>query len=313
MPPEPLRFGRGRRVPVTNPDRPDPLGLHRLGHAGSLLEVAAQRWHDGQPESRLDQVVEEIPVVIVYNRVPHVVMMATPQDLEDFALGFSLTEELIRTPADLEGVAIERFSQGIEIHATIAPACEAVVANRTRRLTGRTGCGICGSDSIAAVLKTTHAVAAGTPVPAAVVARALEGLTEHQRLNRSAGAVHAAGWATLDGAVTLAREDVGRHNALDKLIGAVLKRGIEPSSGFVVVTSRASFEMVQNTTVLGAPILAAISGPTGLAVRVAEQAGLTLVGFARRGDSVGQYAFSARRREAPRISSTARSPREERV
>jgi formate dehydrogenase accessory protein FdhD len=112
---------------------------------------------------------------------------------------------------------------------------------------------------------------------------ALESLVSWQTLNAAAGAVHAAGWAGLDGAIQVVREDVGRHNALDKLIGALLKRGIDPKSGFVVVTSRASFEMVQKTTVLGAPLMAAVSGPTGLAVRIAQQAGLTLVGFARGG------------------------------
>ena len=261
----------------------DSLGLNRLGYAGPLLEVEARQWHEGDSDARIDSVVEETPVVIVYNRVPHVVMMATPQDLEDFVLGFSLTEELIRTPADLIDVRVERFSQGIEIHATISTDCEAVVASRTRKLTGRTGCGICGSDSIAGVLKTIHPVHDGPPVDPAVIAKALDALAARQDLNHAAGAVHAAGWATRDGEVELSREDVGRHNALDKLIGAALRQGIDPASGFVVVTSRASFEMVQKATVLGAPILAAISGPTGLAVRVAHQAGLTLVGFARKG------------------------------
>lgn len=262
---------------------PDPHGLLRLGHAAAVLEVATHRWHDGRHEVRTDQVVEETPIVVVYNRVPHVVMMATPRDLEDFALGFSLTEELIRTPADLLAVSVERFSQGIELQVTIAPACEAVVASRTRRLAGRTGCGICGADSIAAVLRNVHPVAEGGRIAPEVVTRAFDGLADQQALNRATGAVHAAGWASLDGSLMLVREDVGRHNALDKLIGAALTRGVDPRAGFVVVTSRASFEMVQKATVLGAPILAAISGPTGLAVRVAERAGLTLVGFARRG------------------------------
>jgi FdhD protein len=260
-----------------------PASLRRLGYGGPLLEVDATRWTAGVAAPSAERVVEETPVVIVYNRVPHVVMMATPEDLEDFALGFSITEELIRSPADLHAVAVERFSQGIEIQATIDPACDAVVAGRTRRMSGRTGCGICGADSIAAVLKTVHPVREGRPVAPAVIQRALDALTEHQRLNREAGAVHAAGWASLDGAIQLAREDVGRHNALDKLIGAALKAGVDPARGFVVVTSRASFEMVQKATVLGSPILAAISGPTGLAVRVADEAGLTLVGFARKG------------------------------
>jgi len=261
----------------------DPLGLLRLGYADSLLPIAARHWHDGAFEERTEQVVEETPVVIVYNHIPHVVMMATPRDLEDFAVGFSVTEELVRSPADIERIDIVKYSQGIEVQTAVPADCEAVIATRTRRLTGRTGCGICGSDSIESVLKTLHAVPPGVVVPAPAIERALQSLIDHQHLNAAAGAVHAAGWAALDGSIVVAREDVGRHNALDKLIGALLRTGVNPAEGFVVVTSRASFEMAQKATVFGARLLAAISGPTGLAVRVAQQAGLTLVGFARRG------------------------------
>jgi FdhD protein len=229
----------------------------------------------------LEQVAEEVPVAIVYNGIPHVVMMATPVHLEDFALGFSLTEELIRTPADLKSVEVTAYSQGIEIKAVVDPACEEEIASRSRRLTGRTGCGICGTDSITAVLKQLHPVPAGGTIRPEAIQRAMGELGGRQELNAQAGAVHAAGWARIDGEVTTVREDVGRHNALDKLIGALFKAGVKPTEGFVVVTSRASFEMVQKTTVLGAPLMASISGPTGLAVRVAQQSGLTLVGFAR--------------------------------
>jgi FdhD protein len=142
---------------------------------------------------------------------------------------------------------------------------------------------ICGADSVTAVLKQLHRVDDDVSFSHQAIRAALDSLVSHQTLNAAAGAVHAAGWAAPDGTIEVAREDVGRHNALDKLIGALVKRGTDPKSGFVVVTSRASFEMVQKTTVLGAPLMAAISGPTGLAVRVAQQAGLTLVGFARRG------------------------------
>jgi FdhD protein len=261
----------------------DPLGLLRLGYAKPLLELRARRWRDGEVSENAETIAEETPVAIVYNGIPHVVMMATPQDLEDFALGFSITEELIRSPADLEKLECIRYSQGIEIQATVSSACEEVIAGRTRRLTGRTGCGICGADSVSAVLKELHPVGATVSIPATAIRAALDSLVSHQALNAVAGAVHAAGWAGVDGKIQMVREDVGRHNALDKLIGALLKQGTDPKTGFVVVTSRASFEMVQKTTVLGAPLMAAISGPTGLAVRIARQAGLTLVGFARAG------------------------------
>jgi len=260
-----------------------PLGLGRLGYASPLLEVPARRWEGGRAQDGTEQVVEETPVAIVYNGIPHVVMMATPGDLEDFALGFSITEELLRSPADLQSLQVVKYGQGIEIQATVSPECETTIASRNRRLTGRTGCGICGVDSIEGVLKQLHPVSSSATVTPAAVENACRTLVGHQTLNSAAGAVHAAGWASLEGEVQLAREDVGRHNALDKLIGAMLGRGVDPRSGFIVVTSRASFEMVQKATVFGASLLAAISGPTGLAVRIAEHAGLTLVGFARPG------------------------------
>jgi len=271
----------------------DPLGLLRVGYAQPLIEVPARQWTRGGVTDRPEQIVEETPVVIVYNAIPHVVMMATPADLEDFVLGFSVSEELIRTPADLQELKVIRYGQGIEVQATVDEGCEAVIASRTRRLSGRTGCGICGSDSIDAVMKTLQPVRAGRAVRPSAIAQALAALAPRQELNAASGSVHAAAWARVDGSVEEVREDVGRHNALDKLIGALLRRGVDPESGFVLVTSRASFEMVQKTAVFGAPLLAAISGPTGLAVRVAEQSGMTLVGFAR-GDRITVYTHPGR-------------------
>lgn len=261
----------------------DPMGLHRLGYAGSLLEYPTVRWEGETRTEQDERIVEETPVAIVYNGIPHVVMMATPTDLEDFALGFSLTEELIQSPADLEHLEIVRYSRGVEIQATVADRCATVIAGRTRRLTGRTGCGICGADGVDAVLKEIHPVTGGAPIEVSAVQTALDALAANQPLNAASGAVHAAGWARADGTLEMMREDVGRHNALDKLVGAATTARVDASAGFAVVTSRASFEMVQKAAVLGAPLLAAISGPTGLAVRVARQSGLTLVGFARRG------------------------------
>ncbi|MGH7701751.1 MAG: formate dehydrogenase accessory sulfurtransferase FdhD, partial [Gemmatimonadales bacterium] len=274
--------GRGRTIMIDLEQMHDPLGLLQLGYAKPLLEHRARRWIDGRFEEGSETIAEEIPVAIIYNGIPHVVMMTTPQDLEDFALGFSVTEELIPSPIDLTRVEVVRYSRGIELQATVSAACEDLIASRTRKLSGRTGCGICGAESFEAVMKQLHPVAAGPSISARAVQRGVQELKAGQTLNAAAGAVHAAGWVALDGTVELVREDVGRHNALDKLIGALLRRGADPGSGFVVVTSRASFEMVQKTTVLGAPLMAAISGPTGLAVRVAQQAGLTLVGFARQ-------------------------------
>lgn len=269
---------------MTKPTAPtDPLGLQRLGYAQPMLTQPAIRWEQRASTDRDEKVAEEVPVVLAYNGQAHVVMMATPADLEDFMMGFSLTEELVERPDELRELEVVRYGQGIEVRAQVSPERQAAIEARSRKMSGRTGCGICGTDSIADVLKQLHPVADGGTITTAAVERAIEALARHQPLNQAAGAVHAAGWATLEGELVLVREDVGRHNALDKTIGALLRQGIDTRSGFVVVTSRASFEMVQKATVIGARALVAISGPTGLAVRVAEQAGLTLVGFARAG------------------------------
>jgi len=265
-----------------------PLGLHQLGYAAPLLEHAATRWEGGQATPSREVVAEEVPVAIAYNGLAHVVMMATPSDLEDFGLGFSLTEELVRTRADVRSIEAVRYSRGIELQLTVSEACEAEIQARNRRLTGRTGCGICGAGSVESVLRPVRRVEAPGPVAASAVGRALQQLPQLQPLNSAAGAVHAAAWADREGNVALVREDVGRHNALDKLIGALAGAGTDPADGFIVVTSRASFEMVQKATVFGVPLLAAISGATGLAIRVAEEAGLTLAGFVR-GDRLTVY------------------------
>lgn len=278
---------------TTPPPASRPPVRNLPGDGGELLTVPATRWVGGVGTSVSEEVIEETPVAIVYNRIPHVVMMATPKDLEDFALGFSITEELIPSRHDLLDVREERYSQGVELTVTVTESCEAGIAGRARRLAGRTGCGICGADSIAAVVRPVHRVPEGGSVSPAAIHRAFEALGNDQVLNRASGAVHAAGWATRDGSILLVREDVGRHNALDKLVGAVLRAEWDTTKGFVVVTSRASFEMVQKATLLGAPLLAAISGPTGLAVRLATEAGLTLVGFAR-GDRLTVYSGPGR-------------------
>ena len=268
------------------PDQSEPSagrGLHRLGYGEPLLPVNSRRWQDGVMTTAAEQVVEEVPVVLVYNQIPHVVMMATPADLDDFALGFSLTEELVRGPADILGLEIVKYSRGIELQIRVPAECQAVIETRNRRLTGRTGCGICGTDSIDSVLKTVHEVRAGASVAPESIVRAVDAMASGQRLNQAAGSVHAAGWAAVDGSIDAVREDVGRHNALDKLVGWCFRRGVDSRAGFVVVTSRASFEMVQKATVLGASVLVAMSGPTGLAVRLADEAGVCLVGFARKG------------------------------
>ena len=257
------------------------LGLNRLGYAEPIERRSARQWAGGAAVDTVDPVAKEVPVALAYNGVPHLVMMATPESLEDFALGFSYTEGLIESAAEIRGVTVVRFSQGIELQIDVAEDRMAVIQARGRRLAGRTGCGICGAEAFRDVVREVRPVAPGCAIAGAALEAAFAALDRAQPLNAAAGAVHAAGWADPDGALALVREDVGRHNALDKLIGAALRSGVVPGQGFVVVTSRASFEMAQKAARFGAPLLAAISAPTGLAIRVAEQAGMTLVGFAR--------------------------------
>jgi FdhD protein len=196
-------------------------------------------------------------------------------------VGFSLTEGVIARADVLSGISVVRYSGGIELQ--METSAEVASSVRRRRLTGRTGCGICGMDDVRDVLRELPHVDADSRFEARAIARAMRELSDRQPLNDATGAVHAAGWASSDGEMLEVREDVGRHNALDKLIGALVRAHVEPTTGFIVLTSRGSFELVQKTTIFGAGLLATVSAPTGLAVRVADEAGLTLAGFARDG------------------------------
>jgi len=237
----------------------------------------------------IEAVAAEVPVALVYNGISHVVMMATPQDLADFAFGFSLSEGILRRPGELADLEIVWDANGIEARMTIDKLRFAKLAERRRNLTGRTGCGICGLDSLEAVLRPLPAL---TPQPTPsldAVRRALAALPEAQRINRETHSIHAAAWADREGKLLLLREDVGRHNALDKLIGAMAGAEIDPAAGFALITSRCSVEMVQKVVTLGMPCLVAISAPTTLALRLAGEAGLTLIALARA-DSLTIYS-----------------------
>jgi formate dehydrogenase accessory protein FdhD len=238
-------------------------------------------------------VAAEVPVAMVYNGVSHAVMLATPQDLEDFALGFSLSEGIVGEARQLYGVEVERSEAGIEAQISIAAERMAELKARRRTLAGRTGCGLCGAESLAHALRRPESVAPGGRASAGAVHRAMEQLAAEQVLHRETGATLAAGWADWAGRLLLAREDVGRHNALDKLIGAMARRRLDPHDGFALVTSRASYEMVQKAASAGFRLLAALSAPTGLAVSLAERSGLTLLGFVR-GERHVAYAHPER-------------------
>ena len=242
----------------------------------------------------LDEIVaEEVAVALVYNGVSHAVMMATPCDLEDFARGFSLTERIVEKPSEIYDVEVEPMGRGIEVRLSIAAQRMAGLQARRRSLAGRTGCGLCGVDSLEAAMRPVTVSQATSTVSRQAIERAMAALPAQQRINRLNGATHAAGWAAADGTLLAVREDVGRHNALDKLGGALARGGTPPAGGFVVVTSRCSYEMVHKAAALGAAAIAAVSAPTSLAIEIAEEAGIALVAFVR-GDRLTVYANGQR-------------------
>jgi FdhD protein len=238
-------------------------------------------------------IAEEVPIALVYNNRPHVVVMGTPADFEDLARGFSITEGIVSDICDVQRVEAVRASHGVELQIEISSADAVKLEERSRSMVARTSCGLCGVETISDAMRTPAPVTNSLHVSRGALERAGAALSRQQTLNNQTSAVHAAGWATADGAVTVVREDVGRHNALDKLLGAVLASGTAPSAGFVVVTSRASYEMVQKTATCGVELLAAISRPTALAIRFAEAANMTLVGLLR-GSTANVYTGAGR-------------------
>lgn len=224
---------------------------------------------------------EEIPVALVYDGSTHAVMMATPQDLEDFAVGFSLTEGKIEKPSDISSLEIVEQKNGIELRMWLASSASHEAAQRRRALFGPTGCGLCGVESLEQALPPLKYVSSETKVSAIEVQAAVSSMAPAQLLNAETRAMHAAGFWTFKQGLVVLREDVGRHNALDKLFGTLSQERINPESGIVILTSRISVELVQKAATMGVPILAAVSAPTALALRTAEISGVTLVGIAR--------------------------------
>ncbi len=249
----------------------------------------------GRAFAREDWLADEVPVALEYNGISHAVMLATPLDLEDFALGFSLSEGILASPHELYAMEEERSDLGITLHLEVASGAFARLKERRRSLTGRTGCGLCGTESLDQVCRNlpTRAAAAAAPWRREAIARAMGQFADLQTLQQATGAVHAAAWCNAAGEVEWLREDVGRHNALDKLVGALATNEVDTAGGFIAVTSRASFEMVQKTAMAGVSLLAAVSAPTSLAVATAERAGITLVGFAR-GQDLSVYCHADR-------------------
>jgi FdhD protein len=235
-------------------------------------------------------VPEETPIAITYNRVTHAVMMATPGDLQDFAVGFSLSENIVPLARDIEDYAVVEAEGGLELRMWIAPTLMVALEKRRRRLAGATGCGMCGLESLAEALRPVPTAPTGVHVSAEDILAAVASLGPAQVLNQATRAVHAAGFWLPGRGLQAVREDVGRHNALDKLYGALAVREQSAADGVVVLTSRISIELVQKAARMGAAVVAAVSAPTALAVRAAEAAGMTLVGVAR---SDGFEVFTA--------------------
>jgi FdhD protein len=263
------------------PDDPETGALPLAAQRRRVLRMRA-----GTLTEADDLVVDEVPVALVYNGISHAVMMATPADLEDFALGFSLSEEIIVGPGQCYGIDVEPAAGGIAVQIEIAGSAFMALKERRRSLTGRTGCGLCGVDSLDQVCRALPSLGPARGFHVDGVRRALGAIGTEQKLTKLTGAAHAAAWCGMDGTLHIVREDVGRHNALDKVIGAMARERVAPGTGFLLITSRVSFEMAQKAAVAGVPALVGMSAPTLAAVDLADKAGLTLLAFARGNDFV---------------------------
>ncbi|MBP8812559.1 MAG: formate dehydrogenase accessory sulfurtransferase FdhD [Laribacter sp.] len=249
------------------------------------------RLRDGLLADEQDTVAAEVPVALVFNGISHAVMMCTPEDLEDFATGFSLSEGIVPELSALYDIEVVPVVSGIEVRIELAAGCFSALKDRRRQLSGRTGCGLCGVESLQQAIRPVRPVPRQLKISQGALLAAMAGLPARQVLARETGATHAAAWCAPDGQILAVREDVGRHVALDKLIGMRARQGW--SDGFVIVTSRASYEMVHKVAEVGVELLAAISAPTALAVDLAHAAGLTLAGFVR-GERAVVYAGAGR-------------------
>lgn len=250
--------------------------------AGQSTRTVWRQKRHGASIAEDDQLATEVPIALQYNGISHAVLLATPTFLEDLVMGFSFTEGIIRTADDIYDVVIDQDERGYVLNIEIASACLNQLKQRRRQLAGRTGCGLCGLESLNEVQRDLAPVAPPAQAynPTAIF-NALDQLRNLQPLHQITGATHAAGWADTNGTIQVVREDVGRHNALDKLIGHLLTHQTNVGNGLVVVSSRASFEMVQKTAALGASALVAVSAPTTYATQVADDLGLLLVAFGR--------------------------------
>ncbi len=261
----------------------------------AYANMTIERRRGDVSERVADCIADEVPMAVRYNGQSFAVMMASPQDLEDFALGFSLTERLIDSADQLLGLDIEPQLDGILLSMRVSSSARAAQLDpqSQRLLPGRGSCGICGTRELEDAVRAPDPVAASIPMSSSALEHALDELHQFQPLNAVTGAVHAAAWATAEGHIVLAREDIGRHNALDKLIGAMIRAKLSPQEGMLLLSSRASYEMIVKAARAGIGFVAAISAPTKLAVDLARRTNVCLVGFTRPG-SCNVYTYPER-------------------
>jgi FdhD protein len=243
--------------------------------------VHRQVWRESGVSEGLRTIPEETALALTYNGGTYAVMMGTPQNLRDFAVGFSLSEGVVQSPEDIESLDIVPLDDGIELRMWLRQSQADRLSERRRHIAGPTGCGICGIDSIAEAVRPAAIVAPGRSFSPQQIIAAMQSLPRLQAINVETRAVHAAAFWMPGRGILALREDVGRHNALDKLAGALAQSKISASEGMVLLTSRVSVEMVQKAAAMGAPLMVAVSAPTALAVRMADTAGITLAAIAR--------------------------------
>ncbi len=260
------------------------MSLHEVADANlKLVNLAVRRLGFAEVGdcALLRSIAIEAPVAIEVGGIGYAVMMATPSDLEDYATGLALSEALVETPGEIEGIDIHEAEGGFVVRIWLSPERRKRALERARTRVSESSCGLCGMENIEQVLRPLPKLAANITTNRSAIARALESLRDYQPLGQATGAVHAAALCTTDGTISCVREDVGRHNALDKLIGALAREGRSAQSGFILLTARCSYELVEKTVRAGCPMLVTISAPTSLAVERAVSAGLTLVTLAR--------------------------------
>ena len=256
------------------------------GLSDSAVSVTRTLSNDTGAVETDDLVVCEVPVALSFNGISYAVMMATPSDLEDFIRGFAIGEGIVSAPSAIYDIEITHAANGVDVNASVSNETAYKLKDRRRSMAGPSGCGLCGIESIEQLSRDVKPVSyddSNLQVPSeAALNRALAGLRPLQDISRQTGGAHAAAWCSLDGDILALREDVGRHNALDKILGW---RALNPSDGFVLVSSRASFEMVSKAATAGVPVLVAVSAPTSAAIDMAKQTGLGLIAFASEGRS----------------------------